>query len=101
MSALLDLGHMLADGPIPGFEPKLPDEISGPSQTILSWTAGGGLVLAVMAAMIGWGMSAFGELTERAGVAARAKRAVLWSCVSGLGIGLSSSLVLVFFKVGS
>ncbi|OEV13220.1 hypothetical protein [Streptomyces nanshensis] len=101
MSALLDVGRALADNPIPNFEPKLPGAIAGPTQTILSWTSGGGLALAVLAAMIGWGMSAFGELTERAGVAARAKRAVLWSCGSGLGISLSSSLVLLFYKVGT
>jgi hypothetical protein len=101
VSALLDTARALADGPIPNFEPTLPKELKGPTQTLLGWTAGAGLFLAVMAGLIGWGLSAFGEYSERGGLAARGKKAIITSMAAGLGVSLTSSLVLVFYNLGA
>jgi hypothetical protein len=101
MSALLDVARVLADNPIPQVDPTLPKEIEGPSKTLLGWTAGAGLFLATMAGLLGWGLSAFGEFTERASLSAKAKKAIIGAMVSGLGVGLTSSLVLVFYNLGS
>lgn len=102
MSALLDAARLLADDPsIPTVNPTLPDELKGPTQTLLGWTAGAGLFLAVMSGLIGWGLSAFGEFSERGGLAARGKKAIITSMAAGLGISLTSSLVLVFYRMGA
>ncbi|WP_331756731.1 hypothetical protein [Streptomyces sp. NBC_01568] len=93
----------LADGvgPVPDFVPALPAEVNNPTKTILAWTAGGGLALAVLGGLSGWGLVAIGHNTERAALAARGKQSVLWSLIGAGGIGLTSSLVLAVYTMTS
>ncbi|MET8298173.1 hypothetical protein ABZW02_29600 [Streptomyces sp. NPDC005180] len=93
----------LADavGPVPDFDPSLPESVNTPVKTILAWTAGGGLALAVLGGLTGWALVAIGHNTERAPMAARGKQGVLWSLIGAGGIGLTSSLVLAVFKMTS
>lgn len=94
---------VLADGvgPVPDFDPSLPAEVNTPVKTVLAWTAGGGLALAVLGGLIGWALVAVGHNTERAPMAARGKQSVLWSLIGAGGIGLTSSLVLAVFTMTS
>jgi hypothetical protein len=92
---------LLADDPIPKYTVKLPDVLQSPTAQILGWTAGGGLAAAVRGGLIGWGMVAVGHNTERGGLAARGKQGIMWSLISGLGIGLTSGLILTFYKLAT
>ncbi|MFD9306831.1 hypothetical protein ACFWCB_29895 [Streptomyces sp. NPDC060048] len=87
--------------PVPDFDPSLPSEVKDPVKTILAWTAGGGLALAVLGGLSGWALVAVGHNTERAALAARGKQSVLWSLIGAGGIGLTSSLVLAVFTMTS
>ncbi|MEU7554069.1 hypothetical protein AB0B01_17310 [Streptomyces sp. NPDC044571] len=91
--------HVLADGPVPAFSPSLPDTVNSPVSTILGWTAGGGLTLAVLGGLSGWALTAIGHNTERAALAARGKQGVLWSLIGAGGIGVTSSLVLAVYTM--
>lgn len=88
-------------GPVPDFDPALPTEVNKPVQTILAWTAGGGLALAVLGGLTGWALVAIGHNTERAPMAARGKQSVLWSLIGAGGIGLTASLVLAAYTMTS
>ncbi|MFE3557852.1 hypothetical protein ACFXKW_23730 [Streptomyces sp. NPDC059193] len=112
MSQLLSNLHALATdpgfvtladgvGPVPDFDPALPTSVNNPVKTILAWTAGGGLALAVLGGLSGWALVAVGHNTERAALAARGKQSVLWSLIGAGGIGLTSSLVLAVFTMTS
>ncbi|MFF4010617.1 hypothetical protein [Streptomyces sp. NPDC001717] len=112
MSQLLTTLHTLASdpgvvaladsvGPVPDFDPALPKEVNKPVKTMLSWTAGGGLTLAILGGLAGWALVAVGHNTERAALAARGKQSVLWSLIGAGGIGLTSSLVLAVFTMTS
>ncbi|MGP3979262.1 hypothetical protein ACTWQF_35685 [Streptomyces sp. 8N114] len=100
MSQMMEtLNFLAAKNPIPGFNPKLPGPLSGPTGKILSWTAGVGLAMAVLGGLSGWACVAIGHNSERGGLAARGKQAVVWSLISGMGIGLTYSLVWTFFRL--
>jgi hypothetical protein len=88
-----------AADPVPGVTPELPAELSGPISTILNWTAGLGLAAAVMGGLLGWALVAVGQNSERAALAARGKRGILWSLIGAGGIGATSALVLLFFNM--
>ncbi|WP_438319385.1 hypothetical protein ACSHWO_35145 (plasmid) [Streptomyces sp. HUAS TT3] len=90
---------VLADGPVPAFEPALPGPVNNSAKTILSWTAGGGITLAVLGGLSGWALTAIGHNTERAALAARGKQGVLWSLIGAGGIGVTSSLVLAVYTM--
>ncbi|MFI8944150.1 hypothetical protein [Streptomyces syringium] len=88
----------LADDPIvPKYKPSVPGTLQTPTGKILSWTSGIGLTLAVLGGLAGWGCVAIGHNTERGGLAARGKQAIVWSLISGMGIGVTSGLVLAFY----
>ncbi|MFG2296429.1 hypothetical protein [Streptomyces sp. NPDC048603] len=102
MSALLEAANtfVLAAEPapaVPTFTPTVPTEVSGATGSILGWTAGIGLSLATLGGLTGWACVAIGHNTERAGLAARGKQAILWSLISGGGIGVTASLVMLFY----
>ncbi|MET8129372.1 hypothetical protein ABZV67_36160 [Streptomyces sp. NPDC005065] len=99
MSHLLDMIGPLAQEPVPGVTPELPDELNGPVSTILNWTAGLGLAAAVLGGLLGWAAVAVGQNSERAVLAARGKQSILWSLVGAGGIGATSALVLLFFNM--
>ncbi|MFJ9343765.1 hypothetical protein ACIRP0_31460 [Streptomyces sp. NPDC101733] len=86
-------------GPVPDFDPALPDAVNEPTKNILAWTAGGGLFLAVLGGLSGWALVAIGHNTERAALAARGKQSVLWSLIGAGGIGLTSALILAVFDM--
>jgi hypothetical protein len=85
--------------PVPGVTPELPAEVDGPINTLLNWTAGLGLAAAVMGGLVGWALVAVGQNSERAALAARGKRGILWSLLGAGGIGATSALVLLFFNM--
>ncbi|MDH6711212.1 hypothetical protein P3T27_007965 [Kitasatospora sp. MAA19] len=99
--------HILADNPtgvpnpIPSFKPELPAQVSGPTGTILGWVAGGGLALAVLGGLLGWGAIAIGENSERGGMAARGKKAIIMSLIAGIGIACTSGLVFAAYSMAS
>lgn len=99
MSALLHAVTVLADNPIPSYTPSLPDVLKTPTGKILSWTAGGGLSLAVLGGLSGWGLVAIGHNTERASLATRGKQAIIWSLIAGIGIAVTSGLVMAFYNM--
>jgi len=103
MSQILEtLNFLAAKKPkpiVPGFKPKVPGSLYDPTQTILSWTAGGSLALAVLGGLSGWACIAIGHNSERGGLAARGKQAVVWSLVSGMGVGVTSGLVMAFYNM--
>ncbi|RPK32400.1 hypothetical protein EES39_38600 [Streptomyces sp. ADI92-24] len=103
MSQLLDAAHhilLAADEPIvPGYTPSVPDTLKTPTGKLLGWTAGIGLSLAVFGGLAGWGCVAIGHNSERAGLASRGKQAIVWSLISGMGIGVTSGLVLAFYNM--
>lgn len=104
MSLLIDAANQLtvlaADAPIvPGYTPTVPGEVSKATGTILGWAAGIGLALATLGGLTGWACVAVGHNTERAGLAARGKQAIIWSLVSGAGIGVTSGLVMAFYNM--
>lgn len=86
---------------IPGFSPSVPSVLQTPTGTILGWTAGIGLALAVLGGLSGWGCVAIGHNTERANLAARGKQAVVWSLISGVGIAVTSGLVTAFYTMAT
>ncbi|MGW2600041.1 hypothetical protein [Streptomyces klenkii] len=93
---------VLADGDpgvIPNYKPEVPGTLQTPTGKILGWTAGIGLALAVLGGLAGWACIAIGHNSERAGLAARGKQAIMWSLVSGMGIGVTSGLVLAFYNM--
>lgn len=87
----------MADGIVPGFTPSVPGKLKTPTGKILGWTAGIGLSLAVLGGLTGWACVGIGHNTERAGLASRGKQAILWSLISGMGIGVTSGLVMAFY----
>ncbi|MFE2529784.1 hypothetical protein ACFXEL_36795 [Streptomyces sp. NPDC059382] len=103
MSLLIDTANqflILADDPIvPNYTPSVPAPVKGATTQILGWTAGGGLTAAVLGGLVGWACVAIGHNTERAGLAARGKQAILWSLVAGGGIGVTSGLVMAFYNM--
>ncbi|MCX4529893.1 hypothetical protein OG982_30080 [Streptomyces sp. NBC_01551] len=104
MSLLIDTANqfaILADDPpiVPDFKPAVPGPIKDATSTILGWTAGSGLALAVLGGLVGWACVAIGHNTERAGLAARGKQAIIWSLVAGMGIGVTSGLVMAFYNM--
>jgi hypothetical protein len=88
-------------GIIPGFSPSVPSVLQTPTGTILGWTAGIGLALAVLGGLSGWGCVAIGHNTERASLAARGKQAIVWSLISGVGIAVTSGLVTAFYTMAT
>lgn len=86
---------------IPGFSPNVPSVLQTPTGTILGWTAGVGLALAVLGGLSGWGCVAIGHNTERANLAARGKQAIVWSLISGVGIAVTSGLVTAFYTMAT
>ncbi|WP_326693290.1 MULTISPECIES: hypothetical protein [unclassified Streptomyces] len=103
MSQLLEtLNFLAAEKPkpiIPEFSPEVPTTLRGPTGKILSWTAGGGLAMAVLGGLSGWACVAIGHNSERGGLAARGKQAVVWSLISGVGVGVTSGLVMAFYNM--
>ncbi|MGW6867124.1 hypothetical protein [Streptomyces sp. NPDC054901] len=101
MSQLLDTAYTIlaADPPVPEYTPTLPGPLGKASSTILGWAAGTGLALATLGGLAGWGCVAIGHNTERAGLAARGKQAIIWSLVSGGGIGVTAALVMAFYDM--
>ncbi|WP_327393816.1 hypothetical protein OG533_39910 (plasmid) [Streptomyces sp. NBC_01186] len=103
MSQMLETLNFLAadvsEPIIPGVSPELPTSLRGPTETILNWTAGAGLALAVLGGLSGWACVAIGHNSERGPLAARGKQAVVWSLISGMGIGLTSGLVMAFYTM--
>jgi hypothetical protein len=102
MSQILEtLNFLAAKKPpiIPHFDPTMPKALRGPSGEILGWTAGGGLSLAVLGGLSGWACVAIGHNSERGGLAARGKQAIVWSLISGAGTGMTSSLVMAFYHL--
>ncbi|MFJ8627446.1 hypothetical protein ACIRD3_32025 [Kitasatospora sp. NPDC093550] len=99
--------HVLADGPtapanpIPSYKPELPTNVSKPTGTILGWVAGGGLSLAVLGGLLGWAAVAIGENSERGGMAARGKKAIIMSLIAGVGIACTSGLVFAAYSMAS
>ncbi|MFE5847484.1 hypothetical protein ACFQ7N_38290 [Streptomyces niveus] len=97
MSQLLDTLIVLAADPppvIPNFTPSIPTTLQTPTGKILGWTAGIGLALAVLGGLSGWAATAIGHNTERGGMAARGKQAIGWSLIAGIGIGVTSGLIM-------
>lgn len=91
---------LAAEDPIvPDYKPEVPGTLQTPTGKILGWTAGIGLTLAVLGGLAGWACVAIGHNSERAQLAARGKQAILWSLVSGMGIGVTSGLVLAFYNM--
>jgi hypothetical protein len=86
---------------VPGFSPNVPSVLQTPTGTILGWTAGVGLALAVLGGLSGWGCVAIGHNTERAQLAARGKQAIVWSLISGVGIAVTSGLVTAFYTMAT
>ncbi|MFD8385193.1 hypothetical protein ACFV2X_42875 [Streptomyces sp. NPDC059679] len=84
---------------VPGYEPSVPDPLKSSTSTILGWAAGLGIAAAVLGSLVGWLCVAVGHNTERGALAARGKQGILWSLVSGGGIGVTSSLVLAFYNL--
>lgn len=104
LHVLHSLGEVLADDPskepiVPEYDPSLPGELKNPTSEILGWTAGGGLALATLGGLVGWACVAIGQNTERGTLAARGKQGILWSLIAGLGIGVTSGLVLAFYNM--
>ncbi|MFE5029849.1 hypothetical protein ACFRAO_42840 [Streptomyces sp. NPDC056656] len=99
MSQLLETLRPLAEGPVPGVTPELPDEVDGAVGSLLNWAAGLGLAAAVLGGLLGWAAVAVGQNSERASLAAQGKRAILWSLLGAGGIGATSALVLLFFNM--
>ncbi|MFE3502965.1 hypothetical protein [Kitasatospora sp. NPDC059160] len=99
--------HILADNPppldnpIPTYKPQLPANVSKPTGTILGWVAGGGLSLAVLGALLGWAAVSIGENSERGGMAARGKKAIVMSLVAGIGIACTSGLVFAAYSMAA
>lgn len=85
-------------GLIPTFTPKLPAALQGIGGTILSWTAGIGLLLAVLGQLIGWSMVGIGHVTERSNLATRGKTSVIATLVCGMGLAVASALVMLFYN---
>ncbi|MEV8534717.1 hypothetical protein [Streptomyces sp. NPDC051211] len=103
MSALLEVANtfVLADAApgVPAYTPSVPGPLGKATGQILGWTAGGGLALATLGGLSGWACVAIGHNTERAGLAARGKQAILWSLISGGGIGVTAALVGAFYGI--
>ncbi|MET9864437.1 hypothetical protein ABZY93_34930 [Streptomyces smyrnaeus] len=99
MSHMLEAFNSLAAGPIPDYTPTVPDTLKTPTGKILGWTAGIGLAMAVLGGLSGWACVAIGHNSERGGLAARGKQAIVWSLISGLGIGVTSGLVMAFYNM--
>lgn len=97
--SLLLYNTSLAASIVPDFTPSVPSTLQSPTAQILGWTAGGGLALAVLGALAGWGMVSIGHHSERASLASRGKQAILWSLISGVGIGVTSGLVMTFYNL--
>lgn len=91
--------ELFADNPIPNFSPELPQNLTPVAKQILAWTAGGGLVLAVLGALVGWALSGIGEYSERSGLAARGKRGIVVCLFVGVGISVTSGLVWTFYSI--
>jgi hypothetical protein len=89
----------LADPIVPNYKPSIPDSLKDPTSKVLGWTAGVGLSLAVLGGLAGWGCVAIGHNSERASLASRGKQAIVWSLISGMGIGVTSGLVLAFYNM--
>ncbi|MET8623494.1 hypothetical protein ABZW30_07010 [Kitasatospora sp. NPDC004669] len=85
--------------PIPSFKPELPANVTKPTSTILGWVAGGGLALAVLGGLLGWAAVAIGENSERGGMAARGKKAIIMSLIAGIGIACTSGLVFAAYSM--
>lgn len=77
----------------------MPDDVDGPVQKILNWTAGLGLAGAVLGGLLGWAAVAVGHNSERASLAARGKQGILWSLVGAGGIGVTAALVTTFYDM--
>ncbi|MFE9334965.1 MULTISPECIES: hypothetical protein [unclassified Streptomyces] len=99
MSSTLETFRLLADSPIPGYTPTVPGALKTPTGKILGWTAGIGLALAVLGGLSGWACVAIGHNSERGGLAARGKQAIVWSLIAGMGIGVTSGLVMAFYNM--
>lgn len=100
MSQLLEsINYLAADPIVPDVKPSVPGTLKTPTSKILGWTAGIGLSLAVLGGLSGWACVAIGHNTERAGLASRGKQAIVWSLISGMGIGVTSGLVLAFYNM--
>ncbi|NSC25709.1 hypothetical protein FM076_33015 [Streptomyces albus subsp. chlorinus] len=99
MSLTIDTLNLLADGPVPDVNPTVPETLKTPTGTILGWAAGIGLGLAVLGGLVGWACVGIGHNSERGGLAARGKQAIIWSLVSGMGIGVTSGLVMAFYNM--
>ncbi|WP_329492586.1 hypothetical protein OG618_37550 (plasmid) [Kitasatospora sp. NBC_01246] len=101
--------HILAEdppkppvtNPIPDFTPTLPDNVKNPTGTILGWTAGGGLALATLGGLVGFACVGIGENTDRGGLAARGKKAIVMSLVAGIGIACIAGLVFAAYKMAA
>ncbi|MGW2252561.1 hypothetical protein ACWCXH_20525 [Kitasatospora sp. NPDC001660] len=87
------------ENPIPDFKPTLPENVKSPTGTILGWVAGGGLALAVLGGLLGWAAVAIGENSERGGMAARGKKAIVMSLIAGIGIACTSGLIFAAYKM--
>ncbi|ADI07951.1 hypothetical protein SBI_04831 [Streptomyces bingchenggensis BCW-1] len=107
MHAINSLGEFIAakdpkdseDPIVPDYEPSVPGTLQTPTGQVLGWAAGIGLSMAVLGGLVGWACVAIGQNTERAGLAARGKQGILWSVISGMGIGVTSGLVLAFYNM--
>ncbi|MCB5166536.1 hypothetical protein LG634_17025 [Streptomyces bambusae] len=101
MSALLEAANMFAAdaNPVPEFTPTVPGPLKDATEQILGWTAGGGLALATLRGLSGWACVAVGHNTERAALASRGKQAIVWSLISGGGIGVTAALVTAFYNM--
>ena len=100
MSAILDtLSTLAADPIVPEYRPSIPGPLKAPTSTILGWASGIGLGLAVLGGLAGWASVAIGQNSQRSQLAAHGKTAIVYSLIAGMGIGVTSGLVLGFYKM--
>ncbi|MQY15143.1 hypothetical protein SRB5_53210 [Streptomyces sp. RB5] len=98
MTFLTEQLAALIAGPIPDYDPQVPAPLKPLTSTVLGWASGLGLAAAVLGSLTGWGMAAWGENTQRDGVAARGKMAIKWSLIGAGGIGVASAMVLLVYN---
>lgn len=99
MSIMNLANSVLADGPVPSFTPSVPSQLNTAVGTILGWTAGVGLAVAVLGGLLSWAAIAVGHNSSNAQLAARGKTGVLASLIGAGGIGATSALILMAYNL--